>query len=277
MMKSICVISGGGSGMGLEAAKILGQKHKIILMGRTVSKLENAVKMLHDSGIEAEAYPADASQRESVRKLAEYAAQQGEVKVLIHAAGVSPHMTDAQKIFEINAMGTMNMDEEFVRIMPQGSCILNVSSMSAYMLPSDKVPKPIYKLSLTDREAFRLAVSQMLDQIPAEQQTGTAYTLSKNFVLWYTSRMAVMYGKQGIRVVSISPGTFKTPMGEIEGQEAASFAERGALGRMGEPEEIARMMAFMVSEECSYLTGVDILYDGGSVAAMQAMREDRSH
>ena len=65
-------------------------------------------------------------------------------------------------------------------------------------------------------------------------------------------------------------------MGEIEGKEAASFAERGALGRMGEPEEIAEMMAFMVSDECSYLTGVDILYDGGSVAALQAMREDRA-
>ena len=51
--------------------------------------------------------------------------------MLIHAAGVSPHMTDAQKIFEINAIGTMNMDEEFVKIMPEGSCILNVSSMSA--------------------------------------------------------------------------------------------------------------------------------------------------
>ena len=173
-MKSICVISGGGSGMGLEAAKILGRKHKIILMGRTVAKLENAVKQLSDVGIEAEAYPADASHRESVRKLAAYAAQLGEVKVLIHAAGVSPHMTDAQKIFEINAIGTMNMDEEFVKIMPEGSCILNVSSMSAYMLPADKVPKQIYKLSLSDAEAFRLAVNQMLSQVPLEQQTGTA-------------------------------------------------------------------------------------------------------
>ena len=275
-MKSICVISGGGSGMGLEAAKILGRKHKIILMGRTVAKLENAVKQLRDVGIEAEAHPADASHRESVRQLAAYAAQQGEVKVLIHAAGVSPHMTDAQKIFEINAIGTMNMDEEFVKIMPEGSCILNVSSMSAYMLPADKEPKQIYKLSLSDAEAFRLAVNQMLSQVPPEQQIGTAYTLSKNFVLWYTARMAVKFGKQGIRIVSISPGTFKTPMGEIEGKEAASFAERGALGRMGEPEEIAKMMAFMVSDECSYLTGVDILYDGGSVAALQAMREDRA-
>ena len=67
-----------------------------------------------------------------------------------------------------------------------------------------------------------------------------------------------------------------TPMGEIEGEQAASFALRGAMGRLGEPEEIAKMMAFMVSDECSYLCGVDILYDGGSVAAMKAMQEDKA-
>ncbi len=60
-------------------------------------------------------------------------------------------------------------------------------------------------------------------------------------------------------------------MGELEGEAAASFAKQGALGRVGDPMEIARMMAFMVSDECSYLTGVDILYDGGSIAAFNEM------
>lgn len=64
-------------------------------------------------------------------------------------------------------------------------------------------------------------------------------------------------------------------MGEIEGEQAASFATNGALGRLGEPEEIAKMMAFMVSDQASYLTGVDILYDGGSIAAFKSMREPK--
>lgn len=51
--------------------------------------------------------------------------------------------------------------------------------------------------------------------------------------------------------MSISPGTFKTAMGEIEGEEAAAMAMRGALGRMGEPEEIAEMIAFMTSDKCT--------------------------
>ena len=71
-MGNVCVVTGGGSGMGLEAAKILGKEQKIILVGRTVSKLENAIAELKALGIDAESYPGDASDRESMKKLAAY-------------------------------------------------------------------------------------------------------------------------------------------------------------------------------------------------------------
>ncbi|MGN0695666.1 MAG: SDR family oxidoreductase [Oscillospiraceae bacterium] len=272
-MKQICVVTGGGSGMGLETAKLVGKDRKIILVGRTVSKLENALNELRSLGIEAEAYPCDAGDREAVYKLAEYASSQGIVKTVIHAAGVSPHMADALKIFRINALGTINIDEAFGAVMGEGGCILNVSSMSGYMLPEASIPRQIYALALTDAAAFEEAAAKMLAAVPAEQSTGMAYSISKNFVIWYTAKMAIRYGKKGIRVVSIAPGTISTPMGDIEGEEAASFALAGALGRVGAPEEIAKLMAFMVSDECSYLTGVDILYDGGSIAAFKDRME----
>lgn len=274
-MKNVCVVTGGGSGMGLEAAKIIGKEQKIILMGRTVSKLENAISELKAMGIEAEACPGDASDRDSVKKLASYAASQGTVKTLIHAAGVSPHMTSAEKIMEINAIGTINVDEEFAAVMGEGSCILNVSSMSAYMLPQNMQPRQLYKLALENVDAFRAEMNKLISAAPEERQAAMAYPISKCFVQWFTARAAVKYGKKGIRVVSIAPGTFSTPMGEVEGEEAASYALRGAMGRVGKPEEIAKMMAFMVSDECSYLCGVDVLYDGGTIAAMQAMAEDQ--
>ena len=125
-MGNVCVITGGGSGMGLEAAKILGKNSKIILVGRTVSKLDKALAELKTLGIDAQSFPCDAGDRESVKKLADYAAEQGTVKTVIHAAGISPHMADGEKIFAINAVGTINIDEEFAEIMGEGSCILNV-------------------------------------------------------------------------------------------------------------------------------------------------------
>ena len=108
-MKNVCVVTGGGSGMGLEAAKIVGKEQKIILVGRTVSKLENAIAELKELGIDAEAFPCDAGDREAVKKLAAYAAEQGNIKTVIDAAGVSPHMTSGEKIFTVNAVGTINI------------------------------------------------------------------------------------------------------------------------------------------------------------------------
>lgn len=269
-MKNICIVTGGGSGMGLEAAKLIGKDQKIILAGRTVSKLEHAIAELTALGIEAEAFPSDVSDKNSVEALARYASTQGTIKTVIHAAGISPHMGDGEKIFVINAAGTINMTEVFAPIMGQGGCILNVSSMSAYMLPSNQIPTPVYELALKSADEFLAGAKQILAAIPAENQAGAAYTISKNFVLWYSERMAVKYGRSGLRIVSISPGTFSTPMGNLEGEEAAFYAKQGALGRVGDPVEIARMMAFMVSDACSYLTGVDILYDGGAIAAQRA-------
>ena len=72
-MKQVCVITGGGSGMGLEAAKFMPKEKIIIVSGRTLSKLENAIQELQSLGFEAYAHTCDTSKRESVIELAEYA------------------------------------------------------------------------------------------------------------------------------------------------------------------------------------------------------------
>ena len=274
-MKSIYVITGGGSGMGLDLAKLVGKLGKVIITGRTVKKLEDAISELEALGIEAESYACDVSDLDSVKALAEFAAGQGEIKAVINAAGVSPHMTDGKTIFNINSVGTVNVDETFAEIMNAGSVILNVASMAAHMVPADQAPVQLYKAALQSTEAFLAGAEQLLTMVPEEQKTGSAYSISKNFVVWYTKRAAVKYGKKGIRVVSISPGTFATPMGEIEGKQASDMAELGALGRVGDPMEIAKVMAFIVSDDASYMTGVDVLYDGGTVAALECMQDQQ--
>ena len=77
-MKNVCVITGGGSGMGLAAAKFMPKEKIIVISGRTVAKLENAVNELKTLGYEAYAFACDTSNRESVKKLAEYAASLGD-------------------------------------------------------------------------------------------------------------------------------------------------------------------------------------------------------
>ena len=154
-MKKVCVITGGGSGMGLEAAKILGQDRIVVIAGRTVAKLDNALTELKALGCEAYAYACDTSKRESVVALAEYAASLGEITNVINSAGVSPAMKGNQEnILRINALGTVYVNQEFSKRMKAGSVIVDVSSNSAYILPSFIIPKKAYWLAETNEDLF---------------------------------------------------------------------------------------------------------------------------
>lgn len=103
--------------------------------------------------------------------------------------------------------------------------------------------------------------------------SGLAYAISKAFVIWYTRSLAVAFGERGARIVSVSPGSFDTAMGKLEKDHgAAELLETAAIKRFGRPEEIAAVLAFCAAEASSYLTGVDILVDGGSRAGKEFQR-----
>ena len=128
--------------MGLATAKLFSDKDNIIILtGRTVEKLKYAVNELQALGISACAFPCDVSDINSVRDLANHAASLGRIVAVIHAAGVSPHMDNGKRIMEINALGTINVDEVFLPIMENNSCIINVSSMAGYFMPKIIIQK----------------------------------------------------------------------------------------------------------------------------------------
>jgi NAD(P)-dependent dehydrogenase (short-subunit alcohol dehydrogenase family) len=129
-MKKVCVITEGGSGIGFATASIMvKQGYYVILVGRSVKKLENSVIELQAMDIEAEAFSCDISDCKSTQLLTATAIERGEVKIVIHAAGMSPQMRDAQKIMEANALGTINVNDSFYEVMQGGGCIIDTSSM----------------------------------------------------------------------------------------------------------------------------------------------------
>jgi NAD(P)-dependent dehydrogenase (short-subunit alcohol dehydrogenase family) len=266
-MKKVCVITGGGSGIGLATAKILGKDNYIIIVGRTVNKLESALKELEAEGIEAESFACDISDRVSVNMLAAHCKKIGTISSVIHAAGMSPHMGEARKIMEANALGTINMNEAFYNIMEEGSCIIVVSSMSAYLTPLLIMPVSGYKYSRIDKDIFMKKMMARVNLFPKKHRAGVAYSISKNFVIWYAKTDAAKFGQKGIRVLSITPGAFETPMAELEKDETAGFIKYCAIKRLGHVEEIANLLAFCASDKVGYLTGADILCDGGCVAS----------
>ena len=276
-MANVCVITGGGSGMGLEAAKCMPKDKIIVLSGRTVSKLEGAVAELKALGFEAYAKACDTSKRESVKELAEFARSIGEVKNVINSAGVSPAMKGTPEgILRINALGTVYVNQEFSKVMNAGSVIVDVSSNSAYVLPSLIIPKKAYPLAETDEEKFLKKLVKRAGLAKGEyQRKGFAYSLSKNFVVWYAKKCAFEYGLKGIRVVSLSPGLIATDMGNLEKEEGGMLIPFAAEERMGKPEELGFALATVADERNGYLAGVDVLCDGGSTNGMKEFKKKK--
>lgn len=266
MSKKVCVITGGGSGIGLAVARVMAKEYTVIISGRTVSKLSGVKDELKDEGIEIEYCRCDVSDLESVKSLAVYGEQFGEIEVVIHGAGLSPNMGNSEKLIDVNAIGTINVHTVFSKIIKDGGCLINVSSMSAYMLPNLIIPTKIFKYSLDSVEKFRKKILRRVSIFPKKQRTGVAYCFSKAFVIWFSKAQALELGSKKIRVLSVSPGNFETPMGELEKDEGSKFLEKSALGRFGIVDEIAYLISTLSDNRNGYLTGVDILCDGGTIA-----------
>jgi len=275
-MKKVCVITGGGSGMGLAAAKFMPKDRIIVIAGRTVAKLEKALAELTELGFEAKAHAVDTSDRESVRELAKYAASLGEITNVINSAGMSPAQTNGEKLLRINALGTVYVNQEFSKLMKAGSVIVDISSNSAYSLPDFIVPKKVYPLAETDEETFVKKVLKRANMAKTDyQKAGFAYAISKNFVCWYAAKCAFEYGPKGIRVVSLSPGLIATDMGNAEKENGGYLIKFAAEERMGKPEELGFAIAMLADERNGYLAGVDVLCDGGSTRGQKEFKKQK--
>ena len=275
-MANVCVITGGGSGMGLAAAKFMPKDKIIVISGRTLKKLEGAVEELKELGYTAYAKTCDTSKRESVKELVAFAKSLGEIKNVINSAGLSPAMSDPETIVRVNALGTVYINEEFSKEMNAGSVIVDVSSNSAYVLPSFIINKKDYKLADTDEEKFIKKIIKKSNMAKTDyQKSGFAYSLSKNFVVWYAKKCAFEYGLKGIRVCSLSPGLIATDMGNLEAKDGGMLIPFSAEERMGKPEELGYALATVADERNGYLAGVDVLVDGGSTNGMKEFKKKK--
>ena len=273
-MKNVCVITGGGSGMGLAAAKNMPKEKVVIISGRTLSKLESGVSELRALGYEAYAKPCDTSDRERVKALVNFACTKGEIKNCINCAGLSPAMSGAEKLLQVNALGTVYVNQEFAKVMHHGSVMVDISSNSGYILPKFLANKKAYALAETDEALFlkKLMALGSLIKDPYKS-AGLAYAFSKNFVIWYAAKCAFDFGEKGIRVVSLSPGLVSTAMGNLEeAKDGASLIRCTAEKRMGTPAELGYAIATVADERNGYLAGVDILCDGGCMNGKKHQR-----
>jgi NAD(P)-dependent dehydrogenase (short-subunit alcohol dehydrogenase family) len=268
-MNRVSVITGGAGGMGLATATIVGRDHTVVLCDVRQDRLTTAAATLDDLGITATVVNCDVTDRGAVADLLDTAKNLGTVASVIHTAGVSPSMGPADYIMRTNAIGTVNVNEAFHATAGEGSVIVNVASMAAHLMPAEMIPTEQFPLALQDADAFMDAMLTACTIAPENMRSGISYALSKSFVKWYSQSQAERFNARGMRIVSVSPGSVDTEMGLLEEQAGAgAMVANAAVPRWGKAEEMAELFAFCASDKAGYLTGTDILNDGGVVASM---------
>ncbi|BBY56981.1 oxidoreductase [Mycolicibacterium sarraceniae] len=256
--------------MGRATAKIVGQDRTVVLCDVRQDRLDAATAALSDLGIAATAVNCDVTDRDAVTRLFETAAGLGPIASVIHTAGVSPSMGDAEYVNTTNALGTLNVNEVFFASAADGAVIVNVASMASHMLPEELIPTASFDLAFTDEKQFLADLLTACDIAGEEMRSGLAYSISKTFVRWYSSSQAERFNGKGLRIVSVSPGSVDTAMGLLEADAGAgAMVANAAVPRWGKAEEMAELFAFCASDRAGYLTGTDILNDGGVIASMR--------
>jgi NAD(P)-dependent dehydrogenase (short-subunit alcohol dehydrogenase family) len=268
-MGEVAVVTGGAGGIGLATAKIVGRDRTVVICDISRDRLDAAVTELKKLGMTAKTVVCDITDPNSVAELVEISTALGAVTSVIHTAGVSPSMGAADLIMRVNAIGTVHINEGFHQIAREGFAIVNVASMAAHMLPRIALPTRQFKYAMRDEHTFMKKMMAVCRIAPESARPGMAYSISKSFVKWYCTSQAERFGRRGARIVSVSPGSIDTQMGRLEERSGAgAMLGHAALKRFGRPEEVAELLAFCAGNRAGYLTGVDILCDGGVIGSM---------
>ncbi|MFE8700431.1 SDR family NAD(P)-dependent oxidoreductase [Cytobacillus sp. FJAT-54145] len=250
--QSVALITGAGSGIGKASAiRLANEGAKVILVGRTKSKLEETAQEINETKKipMAEIFPADVTDEEDVQELAQYVQEQfGDLHVLINNAGGSKH----GRILETSAK-----DWDYVQSVNLKSVFLVTKWLGKIMV--DKAKEENQKEFRSIVNVASLSGHQAGALIPH-------YSAAKAAVINLTRSLALEFAPYGINVNSVSPGFVETPLTEagLQNDQFVKAIERNtALERVGKADEIANVISFLASSEASYMTGSDVLVDGG--------------
>ena len=274
-MTTVGIATGAGRGMGLECARLLpGLVDHVILVDKDEPSVVSAAADMTAQGASAEPFVADVTDSEALDKLAARVPELGTLRAVAHAAGISPSMADWRRIFEVDLVGTALLAQALRPLATHGTATVNFASMASVLRPDEPNDAELDKLMADPlQDGFLDKIREVAG--PAIENTGAAYSLAKRGVKVFTQREAVRLGPQGARVVSLSPGLIDTPQGRQEAQVHPSIGQmlgQTPLARMGLGEEIAKVVTFALSGGASFLNGVDLLVDGGLIAALAVLK-----
>lgn len=270
MNTEVVVILGAG-GIGMAIARRQGFGRHILLADYNETLLAAAAKELEVASYKVSSLKVDVSSRKSVCALADKAVSLGSVMNVVNTAGVSPNMATAERVLAVDLYGSAVVFEEFERVIAEGGSGLVVSSMAGYMLPA--LPKgQDQALAFTPADELLELPFLSAEAIPNSM---VAYIISKRANHLRVQASSISWGKRGARVNSISPGIVSTPLAQHElnspiGDMYRAMVEASPAKRMASPDEIAVAANYLLGPDAGFVTGTDLLIDGGVISAMFA-------
>ena len=272
MAKDVIVVIGAG-GIGLAIARRQGFGKTILLADWNAETLAAAAADLRAASHDVETRQVDVSSRATVSALADAAAALGPVMQVINTAGLSPNMAPVQQVLEVDLYGAAVVFEVFERVIAWGGSALIISSMAGHMLPALTAEQD-NALAFTPADALLALPLLQPDAVPDSM---IGYMMAKRANVLRVQAAAMAWGQRGARVNSISPGIIMTPLARHElnsevGDIYRAMVAASPAGRMASPEEIAIAANFLLGPDAGFITGSDLLIDGGVIAAMRAGR-----
>jgi NAD(P)-dependent dehydrogenase (short-subunit alcohol dehydrogenase family) len=261
----LAVVVGAGA-LGMAVARRLALGHRVLLADVNGAAAEDSAAQMRAEGCDAAAVACDVTALDSVSALANAVAGRGGFRALVYVAGLSPSAAEFHAIVRVNLVGAARVCEALLPLATQGSAALLISSLAAHgPAPAPEVAALLRNAGAADL-ADRLAATLGDQAIPQ-----MAYPLSKWGMNLYARRQAIAWGSRGARIVSLSPGLIATPMGALEFEKSPgkrAMYEKSPLARECTMLEIADVAEFLVSPRASFISGTDILVDGGLAAAL---------
>ena len=244
----VAVVTGGASGIGKAiSVRLAANRAQVWVLDVDASAAQATAAEIVQAGGRAWALPCDVADPQSVNQVFTSIAAQGPINILVNSAGIAhigtiatTNLQDFERIFKVNVQGTyLCMQAAIATMIGQGGgVIVNMASMAAIIGISDRF----------------------------------AYSMSKGAVRSMTLSVAKDFLNKNIRCNCISPARVHTPFVDgylkknYPGRETemmAELAKTQPIGRMARPDEVAGLAVYLCSDLASFLTGADLLFDGG--------------
>ena len=265
MNKDVMIWTGAGQ-IGMAIVRRIAYGKKVVVGDKFIDNARSVANTMNQVGFDVTPIEMDLSNRQSIQNMIIEGQKYGDITMLVNAAGVSPSQASIEQILKVDLYGTAVLLEEIGKVIKEKGVGVTISSQSGHRM-AQLTPEEDEQLACTPTE--KILSLELLKNI---KDTLQAYQMAKRCNEKRVMREAVIWGKKGARINSISPGIVVTPlaMDELNGIRGDFYKNMFAKSPAGRPataDEIANVAELLMSDKGAFITGSDFLIDGGATAS----------